>query len=926
MSDLPHRHRGVLCALAVASVLVLAGCDRDTPQSLIESGKAYMAKRDHKGATIQFKTALQKDGQNNEARVLLGQALLEGGDSAGAELELAKALAQGAQAQQVVPLLARAMIANGGAKKLVATYGETTFTDKQANATLKTTVAAAWNALGEAAKSANALEAALASVPDFGPAMTLRARTVAARREFPEAMAILDRILARDGTLTEAWMLKGEILDFQDDIAGAAAAYRKALDADRTYGPAYSALIFMQLRKKDMAAAKAAATLLREAMPKNPLSTYMDAQVAFADRDVPKARELVQQVLRVAPDNAGVLQLAGAVEVEGGSLFAAETHLNKALQISPDLLSARRILARVYMRLGQHARVLQTVKPLIEGDKPDQDGLSLAGDAELRLGNAKAAEEYYLKAAKLSPDDNRLRTVLALARLKRGDAAGGLRELESVASSSTDLGADEALVSARVGRGDFDGALAALDAMDKKRPGTATTAELRGRVLAYRHEYTGARKAFDQALQLDPKLFAATSGLSAIDLVERKPEDAIKRLEASVKADPGNHLALLSLAELKVRTNAPVADIKQLYADAVKAAPQAPEPRLAQIQLLVSRRLYKEAQVAAQDAMTALPNDLNVLDTVGRAQMEAGDVEQALSTFRKLAGLEPNGARAYVLMANVYRASGRKAQAETALRKAIEVEPGMAPAQAALMDLLIGSGRPREALDYARKLQADVPRKATGYLIEAAFHERMKDTDAALAAYRNGASKADDSISARALYRLLLLAGRQADADRYATEWMASHAKDTDFELQLAMQHIAQGRLEQAEARLTHLAASHPGNAMVLNNLAWVMATRGRPGAVAMAQRAMGAAPGNALLMDTYALALASEKQLDKALTTQKQAVELLPGEPSLRLNLARLALQAGDKGLARTELQKLKDLGAKFTQQDEVDKLMKTL
>jgi len=45
-----------------------------------------------------------------------------------------------------------------------------------------------------------------------------------------------------------------------------------------------------------------------------------------------------------------------------------------------------------------------------------------------------------------------------------------------------------------------------------------------------------------------------------------------------------------------------------------------------------------------------------------------------------------------------------------------------------------------------------------------------------------------------------------------------------------------------------------------------------------------------------------------------------------LRLNLARLLLQSGDKSAARTELKTLEKLGDKFPAQAEVGRLMQTL
>jgi Flp pilus assembly protein TadD len=108
--------------------------------------------------------------------------------------------------------------------------------------------------------------------------------------------------------------------------------------------------------------------------------------------------------------------------------------------------------------------------------------------------------------------------------------------------------------------------------------------------------------------------------------------------------------------------------------------------------------------------------------------------------------------------------------------------------------------------------------------------------------------------------------------------------------------------------------------------LAWVLAVQNKPGGVEFAQRAVALMPDKGALVDTLAMALAAEKQFDKALSTQKRAVELSPDDNGLRLNLARIALQAGDKALARTELDRLQALGPGFAFRDEVVKLAKSL
>jgi predicted Zn-dependent protease len=78
--------------------------------------------------------------------------------------------------------------------------------------------------------------------------------------------------------------------------------------------------------------------------------------------------------------------------------------------------------------------------------------------------------------------------------------------------------------------------------------------------------------------------------------------------------------------------------------------------------------------------------------------------------------------------------------------------------------------------------------------------------------------------------------------------------------------------------------------------------------------------------MDTMAMILADAGQLDKALELEKKAVALAPDNDSLRLDLAKLHLKAGDKKLAKSELDRLAKQGDKFAGQAEVGELLKAL
>ena len=929
MNPLARKMRRLTLAWAPAAALALASCSGDSVESLLAAGKAHAAKREHQAAVIQFKSALQKDPQSVEARYLLGKALLDAANPAAAVVELSKALDQQADATKVVPELARAYLLVGDYKKITSLYGEMTLADAKAQASLKSTVATAWAGLGDRSKTLAAVDAALKAVPDFPPALVLQARIEAGRGQFDKATQLVALALQRDDKLHDAWHLKGEILALVNkDEKAATDAFQKALAIEPAYIPSHLALAAQRLRARDLNGAQAQADQLRKVLPKHPQTVLLDTRMAFAKEDFKKARELTQALLRLAPNSSEILYLAGAIEQQLGAVVLAESHFAKALQINPDLQAARRHLAQVYLQVGQPARALDILQPLMAAGTPDATLYALAGMAYLSVGNPVSAEQAFRQALSIKPDLNRVKTALALSHLNRGDAQTAFNELQTIAAESgQDTFASQAIISARLSRREYGEALAEVNKLVAKDGGKATTLELRGRIQLLRQDLVAARADFNAALKADPTLFAVTVNLASLDILEKNPAGARARLESSLQQEPRNYHARLALGGLRLGQGAPTEELRTLFSEGIKLSPAEVSLRLALVDYLVSKRQFKDALAAAQEAVLALPGDPKLLDALGRAQAEAGDIEQAISTFRRVADADQRSAAPHLRLANIYSASNRKPAAEIALRKALELEPNSDPAQQALASLMLSSGRLKEAIELARKMQAQRPSAVSGYAFEANVHLQQKNPDQALATYKRGLAVKDHAPElALQFYLTLQRNGRSAEGDRFGADWIKSHPEDWAFDYQLAVTALRRGNFEQAETRLRRIVELKPKAALALNNLAWAIASRGQPGGSEFAQRALKLVPDNPAFMDTLAFALWAEKAPAQALEAQRRAVEMAPTEPAFRLSLARMALEAGDKTLARAEIERLKALGNSYPQQAEVSALAKKL
>ena len=101
------------------------------------------------------------------------------------------------------------------------------------------------------------------------------------------------------------------------------------------------------------------------------------------------------------------------------------------------------------------------------------------------------------------------------------------------------------------------------------------------------------------------------------------------------------------------------------------------------------------------------------------------------------------------------------------------------------------------------------------------------------------------------------------------------------------------------------------------------MVKAGKPGALPIAQKANALAPNQPAVMNTLAVALAADKQVDQAIELQKKVLGLMPESQAMQLELARLHLQAGQKPQARALLEPLDKLGDKFAGHAEVKALL---
>ena len=914
-------------ALAATLMILLAGCYGGSEKNSVDQARAALDKGDTKSASIHLKNALQDHPESAQARFLFGKLLLASGDLRAAEIELRKAQELKHPINEVAPALASILSARREFAQVISEYGTLTLSDPARQADLSAIVAGAYAKTGQRAKAAELVESALARAPDNISIRLVQARLLAGGGDVDSALKVVDQTLAKSPSEVDALRLKGDLVLYgKRNRRQALTAYLGVLNLRPDDLTALAQVISIFIAEKDLKAAQEHLTAMIKAAPNHPLTKMQAATVSFHGGDYSRTRELVAPMMRSANSDLDALLLAAATELQLNSLLQAETYLNKIMLLSPDSPGARRMLATIFLRRGDANKALDALLPLLDSKTFDVEALSLAAEAHLQSGDATKAEEFFARVLRIKPDDVQIRTALALVHMSGANAPTAMAELQSIAAGDTGTIADMALINARIRQGDTDGALTAIDALDRKLPKKALGPDLRGHVYILKRDSTKARQAFEDALSRDPVYFPSVASLARFDAADGRPDQAQQRFEALLKADPKNIRAYLALAGLKARASSNRDEVAQLLSQAIAVNPSDPSVHVLLVDHWLKNGSPKRALEAAQAGLAGNQDEPLLLDALGRAQLANNEVAQALATFAKVSAKQPKSAIAQLRLAKAYRYANNTTGEEQALRRALEIAPDLLVAQRDLASLAVQTKQPEKALAIARGTQRQFPKDAIGHLIEGDIHVAFKDWDSAAKAYRAGLQKQRAGVSAVRLYALLGKTGRKAEADRFADEWLKQSPKDTALRIYLGQQAMLADDLAKAERLYTEVVSLEPLNLTALNDLAWVLAKSKRAGGVAMAERALALAPENPNTLDTLAFALAEENQLPRAVEAARSATRLAPENPEFRLGLAKIFLRANDKKNAKMQLDELSKLGPKFAKQREVDELIRSL
>jgi len=172
-------------------------------------------------------------------------------------------------------------------------------------------------------------------------------------REYESAASLLNRALRLGLDTFEVHLELGNVRLAQGELTKAREEYAKCLELSQN-NPVAAFNNGLVLRKMDDY--EGAAKFYERALKLDPAFREPALELAVLHLQANKPDDALQLLEKLADDDAIVLSLIGAAHLQMSNLDEAQKHLEAALKRNRSLIDARKNLAQVYTRKGDHAR------------------------------------------------------------------------------------------------------------------------------------------------------------------------------------------------------------------------------------------------------------------------------------------------------------------------------------------------------------------------------------------------------------------------------------------------------------------------------------------------------------------------------------------------------------------------------------------
>jgi tetratricopeptide (TPR) repeat protein len=582
------------------------------------------------------------------------------------------------------------------------------------------------------------------------------------------------------------------------------------------------------------------------------------SQRQAADRAV----EHYKKAYALDPTSAVIGEQLAEMYFISQQLREAVLEAQTVLRRDPSNLSARRLLARIYIRsLG-----------------------TLPSSAE-QTAQASLAIEQLREIIRLDPADTD--SALWLARLYRLSSQDGPAEqtLRAILAGESENGvAVEQLAQLLLDQNRLTEAVPLLEQSLSQRP-SANLFDQLGDAYTRMGDLPRAEEAFRSAVRLEPDRMRHIRGLAQTLFSQERYQEALAEYQRLVGMRPDDADTYLRMATIYRRLQR-LEDAERQILLAKQRAPGNLEVIYNEATLYEEQGRFQDAIRVASDAVAAIKSRSEVTPArrrnlailyqlVGRLHRATEDYSAAVSSYQELQRLGPEeDLRARLLIVESYQAARNLPSAFAEMTRALAAYPNDRSLRINQALLYGDNGQPDLAAQYLQALLTRSPADLEIHINVAQVYLENRRY-----------AEAEDALRS---------------AEELGTQ---PAARETTGFLRGSL-HERQQQFDQAEDAFEGVLALNPRNAAVLNYYGYMLAEQGvrLDEAVALIERALAEEPANASYLDSLGWAYFKLNRLAEAEAYLRKALNRSAHNPEILAHLGDVLAESGREELAAVQ------------------------
>jgi len=860
-----------------------------------ESALKSFHQKEYSETIIHLKNALNEDIDHIPSRLLLSETLIAQGKGEMAETELYDLQARGVDFNQVVTLLAQSLILQNKYKKVldIATPG---YRGNNIEAQILFARGQAYLGLNQLRQAEQAFNETLTLESDFQLAMLGIAQIAINKNKIAKAHDFVDRALDSYEPLINALIMKSTLYQIQGLTEQALLTINKAIQKDSTHLKARLNRASLYINNENWQSAAMDLDYILAEIPQEPRAKYLRAIVSAKSGNGEDSKAKLNEVivtLNSIPDsvmmqNPSYLYLAGVTNFNFGNLEDALHYFQNYLTIKENDFNSLRYIAIIEIKQGkpENAKNLLSKAKIYYPNSPAL--LSLLGIALMEMGKIEQAKYYFEEVVSLTPNYSSALSNLAQSEIIAGDYAQAIDNLlNAKQGDANNTSISLLLVEAYLKTKQYDKAKTITKNLIAVQPRNSYFQQQHGIALGYSGDIVGARKAFQQAIKLQPSNNEAIIHLARMEFLEQGPQQAIKLLQESLSEQPENIQLMVELANIYQKNQQNDKALK-LYQQAFDFDNQNAFTLTKLVDFYFAINKHEKAEPILLAYLQKHPKDSVIKIKLGHVYNKLNQPLKAIKTFESAVPDSHDRTKAYMLLAQAQLKVDNRDAAIKSLNKATAWDETRIEPLLMLFPIALSKKDYPRAEQVIYSINKLIPEQDVVDVLSAQLFEAQGEYLRAEQSYRKALLKYSGKKSTLGLFNVLNKQKKYKESQELIEQWLSKNPKDLIADIALTESLANQGDLVGSLELYQSLIIKYQRMPILLNNAANIALRLKRMSLAAdFANEAYEKVPDNANVIDTLAWIKAQQNERVQAITLFRQALVLDFDNAEIKYHLA---------------------------------------